>query len=286
VAINCSLIGVFLVLRRMAMVGDAISHAVLTGIVIAYLVSDSRHSLVMLSGAAAFGLLATYLIEWFHRRARIQMDASIGITFTWLFSVGLILVSSYTCNIDLDQDCVLYGDITYVPFDIFIWADADLGPLAIWTQGFNLVLLLCGVLLGYRGLSLTSFDPSFASSIGVKTGAWHYGIMAAVSLTVVLSFNAVGAILVVAFMVVPASAAQLISKDLVTMLWVSAAVGVASSILGYYAAAAWNVSISGSMAVASGVILVIVFLISNLRPISQIQMLWRNRFGTDEKSSA
>ena len=142
VALSCGLLGVFLVLRKMAMVGDAISHAVLPGIVIAYLVAESRNAVIMLIGAAAFGLLTTFMIEWFYRRARIQADASIGITFTWLFAIGVILVSFYTGNVDLDQECVLYGDISYIPFNLLWIGDNSFGPAPIWLQGGNLVLII------------------------------------------------------------------------------------------------------------------------------------------------
>ena len=260
VALSCGLLGVFLILRKMAMVGDAISHAVLPGIVIAYLVADSRNAVIMLIGAAAFGLLTTFMIEWFYKRARIQADASIGITFTWLFAIGVILVSMYTGNVDLDQECVLYGDISYIPFSLLWIAEQSFGPASIWLQGGNLVLVILGIVFGFRGLFITSFDPGFAGGLGIKTGTWHYLLMGAVSMTVVLSFNAVGAILVVAFLVVPPATAYLLSKELKNMLWLTAAFGIASAVGGFYLAVWWTASISGSMAVAAGALFVIVFI--------------------------
>jgi manganese/zinc/iron transport system permease protein len=264
VAVNCGLLGAFLILRKMSMVGDAISHAVLPGIVIAYLVADSRNGVVMLIGAAGFGLLTTFLIEWFYKRARIQADASIGITFTWLFAIGVILVSAFTGNVDLDQECVLYGDIAYVPFDLLFWNDQTFGPTPIWLQSGNLVLILATIFIGYRGLFITSFDPGFATGLGIRTGAWHYALMGAVSLTVVLSFNAVGAILVVAFLVVPPAAAYLISKKLPTLLWFTVLFGILSAVGGFYLAVWWQASISGSMAVAAGFLFLVVFILSKL----------------------
>lgn len=260
VALSCGLLGVFLILRKMAMVGDAISHAVLPGIVIAYLVAQSRNAVIMLIGAAAFGLLTTFMIEWFYRRARIQADASIGITFTWLFAIGVILVSLYTGNVDLDQECVLYGDISYIPFNLLWVGDTSFGPVPIWLQGGNLILVILGIIFGFRGLFITSFDPGFAGGLGIKTGVWHYLLMGAISLTVVLSFNAVGAILVVAFLVVPPATAYLLSKKLTTMLWLTAAFGIASAVGGFYLAVWWGASISGSMAVAAGLLFLLVFL--------------------------
>lgn len=260
VALSCGLLGVFLILRKMAMVGDAISHAVLPGIVIAYLVADSRNAIIMLIGAAAFGLLTTFMIEWFYKRARIQADASIGITFTWLFAIGVILVSMYTGNVDLDQECVLYGDISYIPFSLLWIGEQSFGPASVWLQGGNLVLVILGIIFGFRGLFITSFDPGFAGGLGIKTGTWHYLLMGAVSMTVVLSFNAVGAILVVAFLVVPPATAYLLSKELKNMLWLTAAFGIASAIGGFYLAVWWTASISGSMAVAAGALFVLVFI--------------------------
>lgn len=259
VAVNCAILGVFLILRKMAMVGDAISHAVLPGIVIAFLIANSRNSLFMLIGAAAFGVLTTLLIELFYKKARLQSDASIGVTFTWLFAIGVILVTAFSGNVDLDQECVLYGDIAYVPFDGWILGSTNLGPTAIWLQGGNFLVLILGLIIGYRGLFITSFDEAFSIGLGINAGAWHYALMAAVSLTVVLSFNSVGAILVVAFIVVPPAAAYLLSKRLGAMLWISGAIGIISAISGYYLADLWKASISASMAVSAGIIFAFVF---------------------------
>jgi len=259
VAVSCGLLGVYLVLRKMAMVGDAISHAVLPGIVIAYLVAQSRSSFFTLLGAAMFGLLTTFMIEVFYKKARIQSDASIGITFTWLFAIGVILVSAFSGNVDLDQECVLYGDIAYVPFDTLFYGTTDLGPAPVWLQAINLIAILLLLKVGHRGFFITSFDPSFSSGLGIKTDVWHYVLMGAVSFTVVLSFNAVGAILVVAFLVVPPATAYLISKRVETMMAYTVLFGVLSAVIGFYLATWWNASISGSMAVAAGMLFVLVF---------------------------
>ncbi len=259
VAVNCGLLGVFLVLRKSAMVGDAISHAVLPGIVIAYLLTDSRSSIWMMLGAAVFGIITTFFIEFLHRKARVQSDASIGVTFTWLFAIGVILVSLFSGNVDIDQECVLYGDIAYVPFDLFFLGENALGPAPVWMGSINMLVIALVVALGYRGLFLTSFDTGYASSIGLNTGAWNYLLMGAVSLTVVLSFNSVGAILVVAFLVVPPATAYLISKRLETMIALTVALGTLSAIGGYFLADLWSSSISASMAVFSGILFALVF---------------------------
>ncbi len=260
VAVSCGLLGVFLILRKMAMVGDAISHAVLPGIVIAYLIAQSRDSVFMLIGAATLGLLSTFMIEWFYKRARIQSDASIGITFTWLFAIGVILVSAFTGNVDLDQDCVLYGDIAFIPFDLLYFGDTNLWPSPVWLQGGNLLVIILAIIIGFRGFFITSFDAGYASGLGIATGGWHYFLMGLISLTVVLSFNAVGAILVVAFLVVPPATAYLVSKKLKTMLWLTVVFGAVSSVLGFYLASWWLASISGCMAVAAGFFFILVFI--------------------------
>ena len=116
VTLSCGLIGYYLVLRRMSLVGDAISHSVLPGIAVAFLVSHSRDPWIMSIGAIAAGVLTTFLIENIHGRSRIKQDAAIGITFTTLFAIGVIIITVFAGKVDLDQECVLYGEITFIPF--------------------------------------------------------------------------------------------------------------------------------------------------------------------------
>lgn len=261
VALCCSLLGCFLILRKMAMVGDAISHAVLPGIVIAYLFSGTREVLPMLIGAASLGVLTTLLIELFYKKARLQSDAAIGITFTWLFAIGIILISLFAGQVDLDQDCVLYGDIAYVPLDLWITgSNVNLGPRTVWIMGGTLILIGLYIRLGYKGLLITTFNSDYAAAIGISTAFWHYSLMSAVSLTTVVSFESVGAILVVAFLVVPPATAYLLTDRLDRMLWLSALFGIASAIGGYYLAYWIDSSIAGAMATVSGVLFFLVFL--------------------------
>ena len=131
----CGLLGVFLVLRKMSLLGDALSHAVLPGIAIAFLLSGSRDIIPMFVGAAVFGVITTLLVETFHRRWYVQEDASIGIAFTSLFALGVVLISAYAGQVDLDQECVLYGEIAYTPWDRLIVGDVDWGPRPVWILG-------------------------------------------------------------------------------------------------------------------------------------------------------
>lgn len=262
VASSCAILGCFLLLRKMAMVGDAISHAVLPGIVLAYLISQSRESIPVLIGAALFGVLITILIEALHKSGKMQMDAAIGLSFTWLFSLGIILISAFAGQVDLDQECVLYGEIDFVSLDTIIIRGLDIGPRTVWILGFLLVMILLLVILGYKGLMLTAFDEVYAATLGVSTAFWHYSLMSAVSVTTVLSFESVGAILVVAFLVGPASTAYLLTNQLKRMLILSVIVGILAAIGGYYLAVFLNASIAGGMATMIGIIFVLAFLLA------------------------
>jgi manganese/zinc/iron transport system permease protein len=270
VSASCSLLGCFLVLRKMAMVGDAISHAVLPGIVLAFLITGSRDSGAMLTGAVTIGILTTFFIEFFHKKAKLQSDAAIGVTFTWLFAIGVILISVYAGKVDLDQDCVLYGEIAYVPLDlVFNKAGEVIAPKAIIVSGSILILVLGFVIVCYRRLFLTTFDPAYASAIGISTVLWHYLLMGAVSVTTVASFESVGAILVVALIVAPAASAYLLTDDFKKMLALSVLIGIAASAGGYYLAASIDGSIAGAIATVCGVIFLGAALISSAKKVSQ-----------------
>ncbi len=266
ISISCALIGSFLVLRQLAMVGDAISHAVLPGIVLDYLFAGSRDSITMLLGAVALGVLATMLIELFHKKTRLQEDAAIGVTFTWLFALGVIMISVFTGQVDLDQDCVLYGEIAYVPLDLwFTSTGLNLGPRPLWIAGGLLLVVLAFVFRGYRGLFLTSFNADFAAGLGISVVAWHYALMGMVSVTTVVSFESVGAILVVALLIAPAAAAYLITDKLPRMLLLASLFGVLSSIMGYYLAKWLDGSIAGAISTVAGLLFIGAFIASNLQ---------------------
>lgn len=260
------LLGAFLLLRKMSMVGDAISHAVLPGIVIAYLLSGSREVLPMLVGAAAFGVFATVVIEALYRKARLQSDAAIGITFTGLFALGIVLISLFAGQVDLDLDCVLFGEIAYVPIDVWITSGGvNMGPRAVWVTGGLLVLILALIGIGYKGLLLTTFNPEHAASIGISVAFWHYLLMSAVSVTTVVSFESVGAILVVAFLIVPPATAYLLTNKLKPMLALTVLFGFGAAIGGYFLASWIDGSIAGAMSVVAGVFFTIALVVKHRR---------------------
>lgn len=267
IAISCGLLGVFMMLRKMSMTGDAISHAVLPGIVIGFFISGSQRGLEVIIGAGILGILATLIIDWLRKRARVQLDASIGITFTLLFAIGIILINLLAYKVDLDQECVLYGEIAYLPIDLWISdSGINFGPRIMWLAILNLGLVLTFILLLYKELTITSFDESFSIVIGLPAGAVNLALMSMVSYTTVSSFEAVGAILVVALLVVPPATAFLWTKKLVPLIQLTCILGVVISIFGYYLAYLMDSSIAGMIVTVSGVVFLASALIKSFKP--------------------
>lgn len=262
VAASCALVGSFLVLRRMALLGDAISHAVLPGIAIAFLATGSRASLPMLIGAATLGILTVALVETLHRSERLHEDASIGVVFPALFSLGVVIISRYASQTDLDLECVLYGEIAFVPLDIVTWGGLVWGPRALLVTGGVFAVVLAFVVLFYKELQLSTFDAGLAATLGFSPVVLHYALMGAVSITVVGSFEAVGAILVVAMLVAPPATAYLLTERLPRMLALAVATGMLAAVIGYLAARALDTSIAGAMAAACGVLFALALVFS------------------------
>lgn len=258
---SCSILGCFLVLRKMSMIGDAISHSVLPGIVIAFLISGSRDSFIMMFGAAAIGLVTVFLIQMFQNNG-VQSDASIGVVFTALFAVGVVLVSLFTRQVDLDLDCVLYGEIAYAPWDTLQIGDKSIGPKAVWGIGGSFLLNVFVISLFYKQFKISAFDPAMAASIGIPVVFFHYLLMGLVSLSTVASFESVGAILVVGMIIVPAATAYLLTERLSVMIVISVIISILSSVIGYYFAFLLDASIGGTMVSVAGVLFAAALLFS------------------------
>ncbi|MCJ7755509.1 MAG: metal ABC transporter permease [Thermoanaerobaculales bacterium] len=267
-AVAASIPGTYLVLRRTAMVSDAISHAILPGIVIAFFITHDLNSPVLLAAAAVTGVLTVFLIEALRRSRLVPEDASIGLVFPVLFSVGVILISRYAGDVHLDTDSVLLGELAFAPFDRMIVSGIDLGPRALWTMGSILILNLTAVTLVWKELKLATVDPSLAALLGFSPGAINYALMALVSITAVGAFDAVGSILVVALMIAPPATAYLLVDRFAPMLWVAGAAAATSAVLGYAAAHVLDVSIAGSMAVACGVLFGLAFVVAPRRGLA------------------
>ncbi|MBU5247798.1 MULTISPECIES: metal ABC transporter permease [Bacillus] len=261
VGVSCALIGTFLVLRRMAMLADAISHTVLLGIVGAFLVTKSLDGIPMFIGAAVSGLLTAFLVQLLHSKG-VQSDAAIGVVFTSLFAVGVILLSVYGANVHLDIEHSLMGEIAFVPWNTITVFGVDIGPKAFWMLVVVLIFNITMVSVCYKEFKISSFDPQMALAIGIPVMLIHYLQMGMLSLTTVASFDSVGAILVVAMLIVPPAAAHLLTDRLLYMLIISAVIGGLSALLGYICATWLNVSISGAMAAMTGVFYAGAFLFS------------------------
>jgi manganese/zinc/iron transport system permease protein len=267
----CALLGNFLVLRKMSMMGDAISHAVLPGLAIAFLVTGARSSVTMFVGAAIVGVLTAIFTQWISRFGNVDRGASMGIVFTTLFALGLLLIVQAADRVDLDPGCVLYGAIELTPLDV-VWRPSVLGtvlevPRATLVLAGVLLVNLLFVLLCFKELRISSFDPELATTMGIHANLMHYLLMTLVAITTVAAFEAVGSIIVIAMLIVPAAAAHLLTDRLWLMILLSFILALFSAVLGHLSALVvpgWlgfeSTSTSGMMAVMAGVIFTVVLL--------------------------
>lgn len=253
-AVASALCGTFLVLRRMAMMSDAISHAILPGIAIAFLLVHDLSSPLLVIAAAITGVVTVSLVELLGRTGLIKEDAAIGLVFPALFSIGVILISRHAGDVHLDVDAVLLGELAFAPFDRFTWGATDLGPRSLWVMGGILLLNVFFILLFFKELKIATFDPGLAAALGFAPGVLHYALMGVVSTTAVGAFDAVGSILVVALMIGPPVTAYLLTDRLSVLLALAGGIGVLSALGGYWLAHWLDASIAGSMATVSGLV--------------------------------
>ena len=270
VAVACVLPGVFLVLRRMAMMSDAISHAILLGIVLAFFVTADLTSPLLIIAGAATGVLTVSLIELLNRTRLIHEDAAIGITFPALFSIGVILIARYAGDVHLDIDAVILGELAFAPFNRLKLFGHDVGPRALWVMGAILGINVVFIRSFYKELKLATFDANLAATLGFSPALIHYGLMTLVSITAVGAFDAVGSILVVALMIAPPATAYLLTDRLSRMIGLSSLIGVASAIAGYWFAHYQDASIAGSMGLMTGIFFALAFLFAPHRGIVAI----------------
>lgn len=261
-AAACALPGVFLVLRRMAMMSDAISHSILLGIVLAFFAVENLSSPLLVAGAALTGLATVTLVEVLQRSDRVGEDAAIGLVFPLLFSVGVILISRYAGNVHLDVDAVLLGELAFAPFSRVVIGGYDIGPQALILMLGILVLNGLFITLFYKELKLATFDAGLAAALGFAPAAIHYALMTSVSVTAVGAFDSVGSILVVALMIGPPVTAYLLTRRLAVMIGLSALIGGVGSISGYWLAYWLNASIAGAMATTIGAIFAVTVLLA------------------------
>jgi manganese/zinc/iron transport system permease protein len=270
VATACALPGVFLVLRRMAMMSDAISHTVLLGIVLAFfVVSEFGHPLLLI-GATAVGVLTVSLTEALNKTRLVKEDAAIGLVFPALFSIAVILISVFARNVHLDAHVVFQGDLAFAPFDRTLLFGVDIGPRTLVVMSVILFINLAFVTLFYKELKLSTFDEGLAAALGFKPGLIHYGLMTLVSVTAVGAFDAVGSILVIALMIVPPVTAYLLTDRLSKMLVLSVLIGIVGAVSGYWLARFLNTNIGAAMVTMLGVAFALAFLFAPQRGLVAI----------------
>ena len=205
----------------------------------------------MLIGAIIAGLLTAWGSTALSRAARIKPDAALGIVFTTLFSIGVIIISAVAKQIDLDPGCVLYGLAEFIPFNTLMLYGYTIPKSLVWLTGI-LIINLTLSLLFWKELKLAIFDPLLATTLGFNVKAINYGVMLVSAATIVLSFEALGSILVVALLVAPAACAYLLSGRLATVMFVAPLGGIASTVIGFYGALVMNTSVAGMIAVGAG----------------------------------
>ena len=269
-AIACAIPGCFLLVRRQAMLGDAISHAVLPGIALGFLVSGTRGGPWIVIGAGVAGVVTAMLSQLIHVVGRVERGASLGIVFSTLFALGLVLIVQVQSvgQVDLDPGCVLYGEVELAAIDYMAGTSIPRAVPLLFG-----VIILSVVLLGicWKEILVSSFDPAVAFSQGIRPGIVQQALMVVVAVTCVAVFESVGSILVIALLVAPAAAARLLTDRLSIMVCISVLAGMCMAVSGVFVAlllpsrifvGVEDVSISGSIAAMGGVLVVLLAIIS------------------------
>ena len=258
-AVACAVLSPFLVLRKLSMVSDAISHSVLLGIVIAFFIVKDVGSPFLIVGAATFGVITVFAVELLSGTGLVKNDDAVGIVFPMFFALAVVLITKFARNVHLDTDVVLMGEVIIAPLNRVEFIGMSL-PKALVQMGILLLINLLFVIIFFKELKITTFDRGFAKLAGFSSVALFYVLMTLSSFTAVTAFDAVGAILVVSFLITPGAAAYLISKDLKVMIAISVGYAVINSIIGYVFSLLMNVSMSGMTAAAAGVTFLLTFL--------------------------
>ncbi|MDA7640639.1 metal ABC transporter permease [Opitutaceae bacterium] len=276
VAGTCGLVGCFVILRRMALVGDAISHSLLPGITLAFLLTHSRDTLPMMLGAVAAGVVTVALIEAIRYTSRIKPDAAIGIVFSSLFAVGVILISVFADEVDLDAECVLYGELGFIPLqDIAYFGDIEIGPEPVVRMAIIALIAIVLLFAFFKEMVVTSFDSGLAASLGINPTRYQYGLTLFLSIVIVSSFESVGVVLVIAMIIFPGATALMLTDRLPLALALSTVISGVYSLLGFHLATWLNASIAGGMTVIAGIVFGIVWAFAPQRGL--IATLFRNR---------
>jgi manganese/zinc/iron transport system permease protein len=284
VGVAASLLGTFLVLRRNSMLSDAISHSIVFGIVVVWLLTHQQSGPVQIVGAALTGLLTVFLTELLVSSRKVKNDAAIGLVFPALFAAGVLLLNLYARDVHIDTHTVLLGEIGFVWLKTLEIGGLVLPQAVFWMSVVTLAnALFVGAL--FKELKLTAFDPELAQALGFRPRLLFYTLLALTSVTAVAAFDAVGAVLFIAFVIIPPAAAYLLTDRLVLMLALASGIALASSVVGYGAAVQLDVSIGGAMAVATGCFLALAFLLGpRYGLIAQAWRAWRQRYADEVRA--
>ncbi len=244
---------------------DAISHAVLPGIVIMFLLVKRLDSPLLLYGASLAGLLIVAVTQYVINSGKIRKEVAIGLIFPFFFSLGVILICRYARDVHLDTDMVLLGDIVFTPFRLLSFNGIVLGPYALWLMAGLIVCNALFVTIFYKELLTATFDQDYAQLMGLRPTVIHCVLMGLTSITAVAAFDLVGSIVVVALMVVPAATSLLCTDRIQVALILALCFGVLSGVGGYAFAHMYDISISGSVALMAGFLFLLLFIIAPKR---------------------
>lgn len=258
-SVACALPGAFLVLRRLSLLGDAISHSVLPGLALAFILTSSRAPIPMLVGALIAGVVSALASAALHRWGRVPEDAALGVVFSAMFAIGVILITAVAGNVDLDANCVLYGLIELAPLDTIPISGSDIPTDFVWLAT---VMLVNGFLIAvfYKEIQVVCFDSALATSMGFPAGIIHYALIGAVAATTVASFEAVGSILVVTMLIAPGATARLLTERLPRYLLISVILAATAAFIGTHIAIALDTSVAGMISVVAGAQFAVAFL--------------------------
>lgn len=264
IGISCGLIGTYIMLRRMSLIGDALAHAVLPGVVVSFMVAG-KSEIALFIGAVVSGIVTVLLIGFVNRNSKIKEDTSIGIIFTGAFALGILLVSQLK-QVHIDLSSYLFGDVLGVST-----GDITLSLIIM------VVIILC-ILLFYKQLLLTSFDPTMALTIGISTTIVHYMLMTLLSMSIVAGLQSVGVILIIAMLLTPPATAYLLSNNLKKILFLSPMFGTISAVAGLYLSYHFNFASGASIVLVAVALFLLAFLFSPKEGV--VTRLFRRRAAT------
>jgi len=251
--VACSLLGCFLILKRMSLLGDAISHGVLPGIAVGVLLTGQIGGPAIVIGAMVFGVLTALLTEVLSSACKVTEDASLGVVFTSLFAAGVVVISVFLSRYDLDPSCVLLGDFTKAVLVTVDWFGFEI-PRALPNLLLTLALVVAFIGLLWKELKLATFDAELSSAMGFPAWLIHYLFVALVAACSVATFETMGSILALAMLVVPPATAHLLTDRLVTMLLWAAGLAFSAALFGYLLASQWvfGCNVAGMISVVAG----------------------------------